>query len=342
MEARILRAAVLTAVLASFGANHRTANFVVNAPTDAFARTVAEMAEQYRRDLAVEWLGRELPRWPQPCPIRVRPGRNLGAGGATSFAFHNGQPFGWDMSIQGTPQRILDSVLPHEITHTIFATHFGRPLPRWADEGACTTVEHVSERQRQHDLLLHFLTHGRGIAFRQMFAMREYPSDILPLYAQGYSLARYLIAQGGRRKFVQYVADGMNSGNWTEATRQHYGFQGLDELQVTWNDWVRQGSCAEDAQAMLAVRMGGGEGNPRPLRGQPVVRAQNEDGRGLLPRPFVGRRGQRAAAEVMPVSWTNHSFPDRRTASNLDSGVASGNRSWYASRRTAAAGSALR
>ena len=40
-----------------------------------------------------------------------------------------------------TARRILDSVLPHEITHTIFATHFGQPLPRWADEGACTTVD---------------------------------------------------------------------------------------------------------------------------------------------------------------------------------------------------------
>ena len=62
------------------------------------------------------------------------------------------------MHIQGSRERILDSVLPHEITHTIFATHFGRPLPRWADEGACTTVEHVSEKAKQDNFLIQFLT----------------------------------------------------------------------------------------------------------------------------------------------------------------------------------------
>ena len=61
------------------------------------------------------------------------------------------------MSIQGSRQRILDSVLPHEVTHTIFASHFRQPLPRWADEGACTTVEHASERAKQEKMLIEFL-----------------------------------------------------------------------------------------------------------------------------------------------------------------------------------------
>ena len=31
--------------------------------------------------------------------------------------------------------------------------------------------------------------------------MTEYPADVMPLYAQGYSLAEYLIQHGGRRKY---------------------------------------------------------------------------------------------------------------------------------------------
>ncbi len=166
----------------------------------------------------------------------------MGAGGATSFMFDNGQPFGWQMTIQGSYERLLDSVLPHEITHMIFATHFGRPLPRWADEGACTSVEHPSEKAKQHHLLINFLTTGRGIAFNHMFAMQEYPDDILPLYSQGFSLARFLISQGGRREFIAYVGDGMEWNNWTAATKKHYGYQSLSELQVAWLEWVRQGS----------------------------------------------------------------------------------------------------
>ncbi len=252
MDARLSYAALLAAIVTSLGASHRTRNFAVTAPTAEFARSVAESAETNRRDLAIEWLGKELSAWRAPCPIRVTVGPHLGAGGATSFMFDQGRPYGWTMSIQGSRERILDSVLPHEVTHMVFATHFGRRLPRWADEGACTTVEHPSERTKQHRLLIEFLTTNRGIAFNRMFAMKEYPRDILPLYAQGYSLARFLIAQGGKRQFVRYVGDGLKQNDWTTATRDHYGFSNLSELQVTWLDWVRRGSPNISAGTSLA------------------------------------------------------------------------------------------
>jgi len=223
-------------------AGRRTANFIVSAPSADLAREVAQAAERFRRDLAREWLGHELPNWAQPCPIRVESARDMPAGGETSFMFDGGYPSQWQMLVRGSRERILDSVLPHEVTHTIFATHFGQPLPRWADEGACTTVEHESERRKQHNLLIEFLSTERGIPFRQMFAMRDYPRDILPLYSQGYSLARYLIAQGGKPKFIRYVEDGMATHDWHGSTARHYGFRNLGELQVSWLDWVQQGS----------------------------------------------------------------------------------------------------
>jgi hypothetical protein len=255
MDALSPRVALLAIILSALGANYRTSNFIVTAPTPQLAREVGDAAELYRLELAREWLGHDLVPWHQPCPITVNVGSGLGAGGATSFMFDHrphrsasggrgqpaGRPYGWQMSIQGSRERVLDSVLPHEVTHTIFATHFGRPLPRWADEGACTTVEHASERQKQEQWLYRFLTTGRGIPFNRMFAMTEYPADILPLYSQGFSLARYLIASGGKQKFVRYVGDGLASNDWPAATQKHYGFQNLSELQLTWLDWVRQG-----------------------------------------------------------------------------------------------------
>ena len=219
----------------------RSRNFIVTASDAQFAQVVAQAAERYRKDLAIEWLGKELPPWRQPCPIQVHDGSKLGAGGETSFMFDRGRPFGWEMMVQGSRQRILDSVLPHEITHTIFATHFGRPLPRWADEGACTTVEHSAERNKLERHLLRFLASDRGIAFRKMFAMREYPQDILPLYAQGYSVARFLIQQGGRQRFIKFVGEGMQTNQWEAMVRKYYGYDGLGPLQDSWLTWIRQG-----------------------------------------------------------------------------------------------------
>ena len=270
---------VLAAVLALgagrvSAASHRTANFVIDAPTDGQARKIGAAAEQYRHDLAVEWLGKPLPRWNRPCPIKAQVAPHLGAGGATSFVFDAGEVFGWTMTIQGSEERILDSVLPHEITHTIFASHFRRPLPRWADEGACTTVEHPVERARQHRLLIEHLTTGRGIAFPEMFAMREYPADVLPLYSQGYSLARYLIERGGRHRYVAFVGDGLATDDWTGALQRHYAVAGVAQLQHTWLDWVRQGCPAPPASLLVAA--------PAP----PAALAQGSKARGQSPEPL--------------------------------------------------------
>jgi hypothetical protein len=226
-------------------ASKRTQNFIIQAPTPQLAEAVAEAAERYRRDLAMHWLGKTLPAWPRPCPIRVVSGPRLAAQGVTTY---NPAPVrDFQMEVIGTPQRILDSVLPHEITHTILATYFGRPLPRWADEGICTTVEHAAERKKHEAKLQEFLRSRRGIAMNQLFLLKEYPNDVLPMYAQGYSVCRFLINQQGPRTFINFLEDYMRNPSWTDNIRQHYGYASLAELQQYWLAWVSEG-CGEVAK----------------------------------------------------------------------------------------------
>ncbi len=243
---RLIALSLLAAIVAavsplSHAAGYRTVNFTVDAPTPQLAKEIGDSAEVWRCDLAKEWLGKELPRWSQPCPIKATVAPHLGAGGATSFVFNQGQVYDWRMNIQGSRERVLDSVLPHEITHTIFATHFRQPLPRWADEGACTTVEHHSEIQKQERMLIDFLKTKRGIRFDEMFAMTEYPADVLPLYAQGHSLSQFLISQRGKQVFLNFLADGMRTNDWRAAIQSHYEYEHLLALQNSWMDWVRAG-----------------------------------------------------------------------------------------------------
>jgi hypothetical protein len=243
MDARITRVAVtLAALVVLMGAQYRTPNFIINTADPRLAKEFGDTAERQRKELAVSWLGRELPNWSRPCPITVNVGQNLGAGGSTTFMFERGEVFGWRMSIQGSRERILDSVLPHEITHMIFASHFRQPLPRWADEGGATSVEHVSEKNKHRQMLYQFLRTGRGIAFNRMFAMRDYPPDIMPLYAQAHSVAQYLISKRGRRAYVAFVGDGLESGDWQASLRRHYDVDGTGSLQQRWLAWVERGS----------------------------------------------------------------------------------------------------
>jgi hypothetical protein len=246
MDARLIRTVLGTALwlLVSMGARYRSANFIVETADPRFAQVCAETAEKYRHDLAIEWLGQEMPNWWQPCPVTILVGPNLGAGGKTQFVFNGGEVYGWVMSIQGSPERVLDSVIPHEVTHMIFASHFRRPLPRWADEGGATSVEHANERNKHRVMLDQFLRTGRGISFSRMFTMMDYPSpsEIMPLYAEGYSLAEYLIQLGGRRKYVEFLDDALKSGDWPGAIRRNYGPQDLGQLQNNWLAWIKQGS----------------------------------------------------------------------------------------------------
>ena len=254
MDARLIRPALLVALLSvSMGASHRSANFIVETVDPQMAARIAATAEQFRHDLAIEWLGQAMPDWAQPCTMTVQVAPNLGAGGATTFVFDNGEVFGWRMTIQGSAERVLDSVLPHEITHMVFASYFRRPLPRWADEGGATSVEHISEKQKHRQMLVQFLHNGRGIAFSQMFAMTEYPQDVMPLYAQGYSLAEFLIYHGGRRKFVAFLADGMRDGQWSAAVARNYNISDLSALQNKWVAWVGQGFPAPPAESNVMV-----------------------------------------------------------------------------------------
>lgn len=244
MEARLVPVVLVAVAFFSLGANYRTSNFMVTARSPEFAKQVGDQAEVFRKKLSIEFTGRELGPWREPCPITVTTGANLGAAGETSFGFINGTPVGWTMSIQGSPERVLDAVLPHEVLHTIFATHFGRPLPRWADEGACTTVEHISERQKQDRFLIEFLSArpSRGIPFNKMFVMKQYPRDVMPLYSQGYSVTRFLIHQGGKPKFVEFVGAGMQRNDWNTAVAKYYGYKDLSELQLKWLEFVKAGS----------------------------------------------------------------------------------------------------
>ncbi len=247
MDARLLKVAVFLSAFSSLGATYRTPNFTVNAESEDVAKQVALTAERCRDELAVEWLGKKLPRWFKPCDVNVSVGQ-VGAGGATSFAFDRGEVFGWRMRVQGTLERILDSVIPHEVTHTILACHFRRPLPRWADEGAATLVEHESEQRRQQLTLKQVFDTPRRIPLKNLLAIKEYPSDmqdVLTLYAQGYSLADFLVQKGGKQAYLKFLNDAHKNG-WDAAIKHSYSFSNISALEKEWSGWVIAGSPALD------------------------------------------------------------------------------------------------
>jgi len=315
---RLSLAAIFLAFSASacFGATYRTPNFIVTAPSKEIAVKCGKCAEHYRKVLAEDWLGEEMKRWYKPCRLTVKVGQ-VGAGGATTFAFDRGEVFGWRMNVQGTLQRILDSVIPHEVSHTVFASHFRRPLPRWADEGAATLIEHESERRRQTMLLKQVWNTSRRIPLRKLLSIKEYPRDmqsVLTLYAEGYSLANFLVQAGGKTRYLEFLETAHRHG-WDRAISQHYNLEGVNDLESRWNKWVMAGSprldipkdsqVASQDRKKAAESAGRSSGFERPvIRGQsPEPKSEQKD------TPPSSQVASARQAENKPKSRTPSAMP---------------------------------
>jgi hypothetical protein len=236
---RIWRLALLTVGIVPLisGASFRSANFTVDADTREIAEKVAARAEACRTSIAKAWLGHELPNWKTPCPIRVRLTANE-AGGLTSFGFQQGRVTDQRMTVEGRLDRILDSALPHEVTHTIFASYFGGPMPRWADEGASLLSEDERERLRHDRIATDLLARGGEVPLARLFQIEDYPKDLMSFYGQGYSISHFLIEMGGRPRFLRFVRDGLKEG-WDSATRTEYQLANVRELDRAWRAWHR-------------------------------------------------------------------------------------------------------
>ncbi len=209
----------------------RSQNFAVTTANQQFAEKIAQWGEYYRKEKALLWFGKEMAQWRTPCPIKVTVS-NQGAGGATSFEFDGSGVSSQDMHIEGTEERLVKSVLPHEITHTVFAYFFRRPLPRWADEGAAVLSEDESERRRHDQLCRDCLNQGRSLSVSRLFALDEYPRDVMVLYAEGYCITNFLVDLGGRQRFVAFLGTALEQG-WDRAAGA-YNYRSTGELEQAW------------------------------------------------------------------------------------------------------------
>jgi hypothetical protein len=232
MAQRISHYLIVTGALFSLGATCQTANFRVEAPTPEVAKQIAKASEKFRKELALAWLSEEMPRWPEPCQLIVTLTMD-DACGSTSFTFSDRGLLSQKMEIRGPLGRLLISILPHEIAHTVFAYHFGKPVPRWADEGGAVLSEGKSQGDRHDRILRKALRTDKKLPLSRLLALREYPKDSEVFYAQAHSLTRFLVEKSDKEKFLQFVAQGMKDG-WNDAVRMHYGFETIEELEEAW------------------------------------------------------------------------------------------------------------
>ncbi|MHB1424059.1 MAG: hypothetical protein ACYC3I_12855 [Gemmataceae bacterium] len=295
-------ALVLVGAMASLGASFRTRNFIVEAPDRAFAEQIGKYAEYYRQQKAIEWLGQEMPPWGRPCPLRVTISGT--SAGATEFAFDNGRILSITMHIEGAPDRLLASVLPHEITHTVLAYYFRTPVPRWADEGGSVLSEDDRERAVHEQTVRGILqTPGRAMGLRRLFSLMQYPPDVMVLYAEGYSVVNFLVGQSNRQVFLSFVAQGMQ-GDWDAAVRTHYRYRSVEELEGAWVRYIHTGQ--QPTTQLASIRAPSGAPTARVVMrqtappAQPILEAPQPIYRGQIPDESAPPPAFRRASDPQP------------------------------------------
>jgi hypothetical protein len=145
------------------------------------------------------------------------------------------------MVLRGPVERIVETLLPHEVLHTVLASHYQRAVPRWADEGAALSVEAEADQARLWAQEGPQLLRGERLSLADLFASENYPEDrgeLRAFYVQGAAVTKFLL-HAGRFRFLEFVDLGMTEG-WERAVVVHYGFDDLDSLEAAWVAWLEE------------------------------------------------------------------------------------------------------
>jgi hypothetical protein len=77
----------------------------------------------------------------------------------------------------------------------------------------------------------------------------------MTLYAEGYSLVRFLVEITDRQEFLRFLGDGMKIG-WDTAVRNHFAMNRVEDLEEAWLKWMR--GTFRPSEALVAKRSAGG------------------------------------------------------------------------------------
>ncbi len=105
---------------------------------------------------------------------------------------------------------------------------------RWADVGGAVLSEDEAEQRRHQNLARQIVdTPGRAIPLRRLLSRTDFPRDPMVLYAEGYSLTRFLVDKKDRKTWLAFVRQGMDDG-WDKAVKQQYDFSDVEALEDAW------------------------------------------------------------------------------------------------------------
>ena len=248
----------LPSMVAAAGFVHNE-NFMVLAADEQLAEEVLARADQFRREVALQWLGKPLPANVGPAIINVVLSDTEDRG--LTWPIDNPKRKYHKVWLTTSRERATGSTLRHEICHVVLATRFPQRLPEWAEEGAASLSDDEARIKSRRSTIDWYADTGNWPALIDVLERETITADDQASYSVAASVTGYLLSRGDKATFLVFAAEGKQTG-WDEALRTHYGLGSVGELQVAWQTW------ASGASRITAELSSIDSGRP-PTRGKP-------------------------------------------------------------------------
>jgi len=217
------------------------------------AARVAAAAERLRRELYETWVGAPpIGPWRPRCDLYLY--RSLGGlitmtGGDAKAGeavvrpsqLQPGAILSRRVNLAASDHRLLDSTLPHEITHLVLGDLMAGKVPIWANEGAATLAEGPGKQRYYAAVLQSFVDRRRVYFVDTLVKMLSYPDAPFKglFYAQSASVVKFFLSLRSRSSFIGFLRFAQAHGyRW--ALRAVYEIDTFDELHRRWQRFVAQ------------------------------------------------------------------------------------------------------
>lgn len=203
----------------------RSDNFIVLAADATLADEALARAEQYRREIAQEWLGEELPPSVGQTVLHVAID---GDDSAHTWVIDDPRRKYHRVWVHGSREQVLGSTLQHEIAHVVLATQYPG-LARWVSEGIASTYDDPARVAIRERILEWYVETGNWPPLGRILSASAVRAGDQESYAVAASLVEYLLTRGDRAKLLACGG----------AVEKHYGLS-VRQLESGWREWVRR------------------------------------------------------------------------------------------------------
>lgn len=210
-------------------------NFIVMASNEALADRILASAEHYRRQVAIDWLGFELPAGEGRSAITAKLDPTKSSGLTWPKRSNSGKLH--HVWLNFADPKAVDAMLHHEMVHVVFNTYRDIGLPAWIEEGAASQgddPERVAIRQRTMATMAE-TRNWPDLA--PLFAAQGISSSDRTSYSVAASLTEFLLTRGDKATFVRFGVTGQNAG-WDQALREVYEIDSVRTLAAQWQEWA--------------------------------------------------------------------------------------------------------